>query len=175
MQQIWLNAEDSFFVSNIDSLLFSTGTSDPFVKFKLDGKNIYKSKVVNKNLNPVWNESFSFPIRDLDQTLHLKVCEVFTLLHHLNSCWIMNFNISFIISNANIKYQWKDLNNHRVKGSFFEDCNSFLLHQGRKKKKTLCARVIYIWTTGTSHKIRISWKRSIFVVTHFRKWHPYII
>ncbi|XP_016376778.1 multiple C2 and transmembrane domain-containing protein 2-like [Sinocyclocheilus rhinocerous] len=50
-----------------------SGTSDPFVKFKLDGKNIYKSKVVNKNLNPIWNELFSFPIRDLDQTLHLKV------------------------------------------------------------------------------------------------------
>ncbi|KAI2653593.1 Multiple C2 and transmembrane domain-containing protein 2 [Labeo rohita] len=48
-------------------------TSDPFVKFKLDGKNIYKSKVVNKNLNPIWNESFSFPVRDLDQTLHLRV------------------------------------------------------------------------------------------------------
>ncbi|KAF4101412.1 multiple C2 and transmembrane domain-containing protein 2 [Onychostoma macrolepis] len=50
-----------------------SGTSDPFVKFKLDGKNIYKSKVVNKNLNPIWNESFSFPVRDRDQTLHLKV------------------------------------------------------------------------------------------------------
>ncbi|XP_051580121.1 multiple C2 and transmembrane domain-containing protein 2-like isoform X2 [Myxocyprinus asiaticus] len=50
-----------------------SGTSDPFVKFKLDGKNIYKSKVVNKNLNPTWNESFSFPIRDLDQTVHVKV------------------------------------------------------------------------------------------------------
>uniref|UniRef100_A0A8C2ALC3 Multiple C2 domains, transmembrane 2a n=1 Tax=Cyprinus carpio TaxID=7962 RepID=A0A8C2ALC3_CYPCA len=61
------------FLSNIFNCLFSTGTSDPFVKFKLDGKNIYKSKVVNKNLNPIWNELFSFPIRDLDQTLHLKV------------------------------------------------------------------------------------------------------
>ncbi|XP_056622605.1 multiple C2 and transmembrane domain-containing protein 2 isoform X1 [Triplophysa dalaica] len=50
-----------------------SGTSDPFVKFKLDGKNIYKSKVVNKNLNPTWNESFSFPIRDVDQTVHVKV------------------------------------------------------------------------------------------------------
>ncbi|XP_067245434.1 multiple C2 and transmembrane domain-containing protein 2 [Chanodichthys erythropterus] len=50
-----------------------SGTSDPFVKFKLEGKNIYKSKVVYKNLNPTWNESFSFPVRDLDQTVHLKV------------------------------------------------------------------------------------------------------
>ncbi|XP_077084008.1 multiple C2 and transmembrane domain-containing protein 2 isoform X2 [Siphateles boraxobius] len=49
------------------------GTSDPYVKFKLDGKTLYKSKVVYKNLNPFWNESFSFPIRNLDQKLFIKV------------------------------------------------------------------------------------------------------
>ncbi|XP_067301301.1 multiple C2 and transmembrane domain-containing protein 2 isoform X2 [Pseudorasbora parva] len=49
------------------------GTSDPYVKFKLDGKTLYKSKVVYKNLNPVWNESFSFPIRNLEQKLFIKV------------------------------------------------------------------------------------------------------
>ncbi|KAA0722887.1 Multiple C2 and transmembrane domain-containing protein 2 [Triplophysa tibetana] len=49
------------------------GTSDPYVKFKLDGKTLYKSKVVYKNLNPVWNESFSFPVRKLDQKLFIKV------------------------------------------------------------------------------------------------------
>uniref|UniRef100_A0A672PBZ4 Multiple C2 and transmembrane domain-containing protein 2-like n=1 Tax=Sinocyclocheilus grahami TaxID=75366 RepID=A0A672PBZ4_SINGR len=48
-------------------------TSDPYVKFKLDGKTLYKSKVVYKNLNPVWNETFSFPIRNLDQKLFIKV------------------------------------------------------------------------------------------------------
>ncbi|XP_042583140.1 multiple C2 and transmembrane domain-containing protein 2-like isoform X1 [Cyprinus carpio] len=49
------------------------GTSDPYVKFKLDGKTLYKSKVVYKNLNPVWNETFSFPIRNLDKKLFIKV------------------------------------------------------------------------------------------------------
>ncbi|XP_026122472.1 multiple C2 and transmembrane domain-containing protein 2-like isoform X1 [Carassius auratus] len=49
------------------------GTSDPYVKFKLDGKTLYKSKVVYKNLSPVWNETFSFPIRNLDQKLFIKV------------------------------------------------------------------------------------------------------
>uniref|UniRef100_A0A8C2DL93 Multiple C2 domains, transmembrane 2b n=1 Tax=Cyprinus carpio TaxID=7962 RepID=A0A8C2DL93_CYPCA len=48
-------------------------TSDPYVKFKLDGKTLYKSKVVYKNLNPVWNETFSFPIRNLDKKLFIKV------------------------------------------------------------------------------------------------------
>lgn len=49
------------------------GTSDPYVKVKLDGKMVYKSKVVLKNLNPVWNESFTFPIRSLEQTVFIKV------------------------------------------------------------------------------------------------------
>ncbi|XP_036399869.1 multiple C2 and transmembrane domain-containing protein 2-like [Megalops cyprinoides] len=49
------------------------GTSDPYVKFKLDGKTIYKSKVVYKNLNPSWNESFSLPLRSLEQKLLIKV------------------------------------------------------------------------------------------------------
>ncbi|XP_063053552.1 multiple C2 and transmembrane domain-containing protein 2 [Engraulis encrasicolus] len=50
-----------------------SGTSDPFVKFRMDGKTIYKSKVVSKKLNPTWNESFSFPVRDLEQEVHVKV------------------------------------------------------------------------------------------------------
>ncbi|XP_028289958.1 multiple C2 and transmembrane domain-containing protein 2 isoform X2 [Gouania willdenowi] len=49
------------------------GTSDPYVKFKLDEKTFYKSKVVFKNLNPVWNESFSLPVKDLNQNLSIKV------------------------------------------------------------------------------------------------------
>ncbi|XP_031425019.1 multiple C2 and transmembrane domain-containing protein 2 isoform X2 [Clupea harengus] len=49
------------------------GTSDPYVKFKLDGKTLYKSKVVYKNLNPIWNESFAFPVPDLEQKLFVKV------------------------------------------------------------------------------------------------------
>ncbi|KAJ8248801.1 hypothetical protein GJAV_G00227900 [Gymnothorax javanicus] len=50
-----------------------SGTSDPYVKFKLDGKTFYKSKVIYKNLNPTWNESFSCVVKDLSQTLHLRV------------------------------------------------------------------------------------------------------
>ncbi|XP_066558075.1 multiple C2 and transmembrane domain-containing protein 2 isoform X2 [Amia ocellicauda] len=50
-----------------------SGTSDPYVKFKLNGKTFYKSKVVYKNLNPVWNESFALPVRDLEQKLYIKV------------------------------------------------------------------------------------------------------
>uniref|UniRef100_A0A6I8PAS4 Multiple C2 and transmembrane domain-containing protein 2 n=1 Tax=Ornithorhynchus anatinus TaxID=9258 RepID=A0A6I8PAS4_ORNAN len=49
------------------------GTSDPYVKFKLNGKTIYKSKVIYKNLNPVWDEMVLLPIQSLDQKLRIKV------------------------------------------------------------------------------------------------------
>ncbi|XP_012659898.1 multiple C2 and transmembrane domain-containing protein 2 isoform X2 [Otolemur garnettii] len=49
------------------------GTSDPYVKFKLNGKTLYKSKVIYKNLNPVWDEIVVLPIQSLDQKLRVKV------------------------------------------------------------------------------------------------------
>ena len=53
--------------------VFPPGTSDPYVKFKLEGKTFYKSRVIYKNLNPVWNESFVLPIKELEQVLHVNV------------------------------------------------------------------------------------------------------
>lgn len=61
-------------ISLIRSVLCSiAGTSDPYVKFKLEGKQLYKSKVVYKNLNPRWNESFSYPLRDREHTVEVRV------------------------------------------------------------------------------------------------------
>lgn len=42
----------------------ASGSSDPYVKFKYDGKTVYKSNIVLKNLNPKWNEELSFLIHD---------------------------------------------------------------------------------------------------------------
>ncbi|TKX22695.1 C2 domain-containing protein 2 [Elsinoe australis] len=39
------------------------GYSDPFCKFVLDGKEIFKSQVQKKTLHPAWNEFFEVPIR----------------------------------------------------------------------------------------------------------------
>lgn len=50
-----------------------SGTSDPYVKFKLNKKTLYKSKVIYKNLNPVWDEAFVLPIQNLEQKLQIKV------------------------------------------------------------------------------------------------------
>lgn len=38
------------------------GFSDPYCKFKLNGKEIFKTKVQKKTLHPAWNEFFEVPI-----------------------------------------------------------------------------------------------------------------
>lgn len=50
-----------------------SGSSDPYVKFKLEGKQFYKSKVIYKSLNPRWNESFSHPLRDREHLVEVRV------------------------------------------------------------------------------------------------------
>lgn len=54
-------------------LCLCVGTSDPYVKFKLNGRLLYKSKTVHKDLNPVWDETFIVPIEDPFQSIQIKV------------------------------------------------------------------------------------------------------
>ncbi|NXB77727.1 MCTP1 protein, partial [Donacobius atricapilla] len=49
------------------------GTSDPYVKFKLGGKEVFRSKTVHKNLNPVWEEKACILIDNLREPLYIKV------------------------------------------------------------------------------------------------------
>ncbi|XKL59873.1 hypothetical protein PGB90_000889 [Kerria lacca] len=49
------------------------GTSDPYVKFKINGKLVYKSKTIYRDLNPLWDESFTLPIEDPFVPVHIKV------------------------------------------------------------------------------------------------------
>lgn len=49
------------------------GTSDPYVKFKMNGRLLHKSKTVHRDLNPIWDESFSVPIEDPFQVIQIKV------------------------------------------------------------------------------------------------------
>lgn len=50
------------------------GLSDPYVKLQL-GKHRAKTKVVKKNLNPVWDEEFIFRVGDLNEELTLCVLD----------------------------------------------------------------------------------------------------
>ncbi|XP_062368650.1 multiple C2 and transmembrane domain-containing protein 1 [Cinclus cinclus] len=49
------------------------GTSDPYVKFKLGGKEVFRSKTVYKNLNPVWEEKAYILTDNLREPLYIKV------------------------------------------------------------------------------------------------------
>lgn len=51
----------------------SCGTSDPYVKFKIDGKLHHKSRIIYKDLNPRWEERFTIPIDDILKPLYVKV------------------------------------------------------------------------------------------------------
>uniref|UniRef100_A0A8C7ZTQ6 Multiple C2 domains, transmembrane 1a n=1 Tax=Oryzias sinensis TaxID=183150 RepID=A0A8C7ZTQ6_9TELE len=52
---------------------FSTGTSDPYVKFKIAGKEVFRSKTIHKNLNPVWDERICLLVETLRDPLYVKV------------------------------------------------------------------------------------------------------
>ncbi|KAM6363112.1 multiple C2 and transmembrane domain-containing protein 1 [Pluvialis apricaria] len=49
------------------------GTSDPYVKFKLGGKEVFRSKTIHKNLNPVWEEKACILIDNPREPLYVKV------------------------------------------------------------------------------------------------------
>lgn len=52
---------------------FLVGTSDPYVKFKVAGKEVFRSKTIHKNLNPVWDERVSLLVETLRDPLYVKV------------------------------------------------------------------------------------------------------
>lgn len=53
-------------------LLTPAGTSDPYVKFKCPPFK-YRSAVIHRNLNPEWNEHFSFRTSHLDVPMSVRV------------------------------------------------------------------------------------------------------
>uniref|UniRef100_A0A669BPB6 Multiple C2 and transmembrane domain containing 1 n=1 Tax=Oreochromis niloticus TaxID=8128 RepID=A0A669BPB6_ORENI len=59
-------------------LFFFLGTSDPYVKFKIAGKEVFRSKTIHKNLNPVWDERVSLLVETLRDPLYVKVQQIST-------------------------------------------------------------------------------------------------
>lgn len=51
-----------------------TGTSDPYVKFKIGNNEVARSEVIKKNLNPIWDEEFNIMIEDIRNGLFVQVC-----------------------------------------------------------------------------------------------------
>ncbi|XP_059226362.1 multiple C2 and transmembrane domain-containing protein isoform X1 [Stomoxys calcitrans] len=49
------------------------GLSDPYVKFKMGGRLLHKSRTIHRDLNPVWDEVFVVPIEDPFEPIIVKV------------------------------------------------------------------------------------------------------
>lgn len=49
------------------------GLSDPYVKFKMAGRLLHKSRTIHRDLNPVWDEVFVVPIEDPFEPVVVKV------------------------------------------------------------------------------------------------------
>lgn len=43
------------------------------MKFKVAGKEVFRSKTIHKNLNPVWEERLSLLVETLRDPLYVKV------------------------------------------------------------------------------------------------------
>lgn len=67
---IFLFCSRFLWISN--TFVFS-GSSDPYVKFKLAGKEVFRSKTIHKNLNPVWDEKMTLILDSLSEPLYVKV------------------------------------------------------------------------------------------------------
>ena len=50
-----------------------SGTSDPYVKFRIGNKVMFKSRIIYKNLNPKFAEYVTLPIDNLLEPIQIKV------------------------------------------------------------------------------------------------------
>ncbi|XP_055489302.1 multiple C2 and transmembrane domain-containing protein 1-like isoform X2 [Leucoraja erinacea] len=57
------------------------GTSDPYVKLKIGGREIFRSRIIHKSLNPVWNEDISILMENITEPLYIKVFDYDFGLH----------------------------------------------------------------------------------------------
>lgn len=90
------------------------GTSDPYAKFILNNKLVYKSKIIFKDLNPIWNEQFTLkldPKSLLVNTLQTSGHSVtFEHMREINSVSTFtsessaqNFQLEYFLSKFNLK------------------------------------------------------------------------
>lgn len=78
LASLTLSLTCSIFASSI--FLLFVGTSDPYVKFKIAGKEVFRSKTIHKNLNPVWDERVSLLVETMRDPLYVKVNTCILLL-----------------------------------------------------------------------------------------------
>ena len=103
----------------------------------------------------------------------LDYCVKSSWSHPKDSQW--GSGLDSVVANPCVKIMshapWATLSQYETNESWHCHLGILPCHQGRKKSTDGQTSL----RTGTSKKNRISWKSSVFFVTHFRKWNPYII
>lgn len=79
---------------------------DPYVKFKI-GRKESCSKIIHKNLNPVWEEKACLLVDHLREPLYIKVSNLFIL--QCNLMQKLSFNVFLIMSLCLISFSTRDI------------------------------------------------------------------
>ena len=74
----------------------SNGFSDPYISFKLNGKRLLRTKVINKSLNPVWNQLITITVKLGDElTFKFLDHDSFAADDFMGSCYL-NIDQNFL-------------------------------------------------------------------------------
>ncbi|CAA7407157.1 unnamed protein product [Spirodela intermedia] len=103
------------------------GLSDPYVKLQL-GKYRWKSRVIKKCLNPLWDEEFSFRVDDLSEELTLSVMDEDK---YFNDDFVGQIKVpmSAVLDaeNKTLGPTWYSLQPKNIKKPKYKDCGEILL------------------------------------------------
>uniref|UniRef100_A0A0N5BUN0 C2 domain-containing protein n=1 Tax=Strongyloides papillosus TaxID=174720 RepID=A0A0N5BUN0_STREA len=91
------------------------GSSDPYIKFRYKQKLIYKSSVMYKNLNPTWDDEFSFLIQDPTEKLYVDCYDYdrFMADDYMGGC-VINLSYFNLSQNYDLKLELVDKNNPNI-------------------------------------------------------------
>ncbi|EEB15778.1 conserved hypothetical protein [Pediculus humanus corporis] len=136
------------------------GTSDPYVKFKVGGRLLYKSKTIYRDLNPYWDETFTIPIEDAFAPVHIKSekivkvagCNEVVMFKHCNE--IKYFQKSNKIGEVN----------RRLKSQIWSSVVTIVLVEGKKLQKVdvddYCDVFVKFRLGSEKYKSKIAFKTS---------------
>ncbi|KAF4804621.1 Multiple C2 and transmembrane domain-containing protein 2 [Turdus rufiventris] len=131
------------------------GTSDPYVKFKLGRKEVFRSKTVYKNLNPVWEEKVYILIDNLREPLYIKVFDYdFGLQDDFIGSAFLDLNSLELNRQTDVTLSLKDPHypDHDL-GSIFL---SVLLAPGDQREAVILSNLTNVITPFQTQSLRLS-------------------
>ncbi|KAF7723819.1 hypothetical protein EC973_001603 [Apophysomyces ossiformis] len=85
------------------------GTSDPYVRVRVDKQQIYRTKVIGKTLTPEWNESFTCTVSGQPMVFDFKVKDHNRLSHDVDLGYFRGNIWDFLVAGVSTSDQWLPL------------------------------------------------------------------